>query len=259
MPYRPARAPAALDGQMSRKAHHVHASWSGVAVYSRARMPTAARAILSRALASRLGSTGTLPTSPEFEEVQGDRVRQSAGHRLVAHGVDLQLEGVPGTLLRPSRVPHVRRLVVGDGHALATEDPERGAHDVGGWGDGRCLVCGYVRTGIDGLDIHPVPSTAHAVAAQHEAELALDVRRDQGIGLQLFLAEPSKGRATCGEPCFLVLAAHETLVGPRGVEDLVQLRLRHDVSAGVLGMEELDSLVHGRAVDDRMVRSQRDA
>ena len=72
-----------------------------------------------------------LADQPRFEEVQRDRVGQPAGHRLVAHRVDLELERVAGALPGLGRVAHVGRLVVGDGHALRPEHPEGRRDDVG--------------------------------------------------------------------------------------------------------------------------------
>ena len=60
------------------------------------------------------------------------------------------------------------------------------------------------------------------------------------------------------QPRLLVLAAHEPLVRPGRVEHLVELRLGHHVPAGVPVVEELDDLVHGRAVHERVVRGGRD-
>ena len=54
-----------------------------------------------------------------------------------------------------------------------------------------------------------------------------------------------------------MFAAHEPLVRPGGLEDLVELRLAHDVPAAVPLMEHLDGLVERRPVDDRVVRGKR--
>ena len=61
-----------------------------------------------------------------------------------------------------------------------------------------------------------------------------------------------------GQARLLVLATDEPLVRPGRVEDLVELRLRHHVAAGVAVVEELDDLVHRRAVDERVMRRGRD-
>ena len=73
----------------------------------------------SRALASRFGSTGDLADEPGLEEVERDGVGQPAGHRLVAHRVDLELERLARPLAGLGRVAHVGRLVVRDRHLLA--------------------------------------------------------------------------------------------------------------------------------------------
>ena len=65
------------------------------------------------------GSTSTRPTSPESRKWSWTAVRQAAGHRLVAHRVDLELERVAGPLAGLGRVADVARLVVGDRDPLA--------------------------------------------------------------------------------------------------------------------------------------------
>ena len=57
----------------------------------------------------------------------------------------------------------------------------------------------------------------------------------------------------------LVVAADEPLVRPRRVEDLVELRLAHDVPARMPLVEELDRAVQRGPVDERVVRRHRDA
>ena len=81
--------------------------------------------------------------------------------------------------------------------------PSVGDDDVGR----RCDGVGRVgrRTGSlvrDGHDVDPVPSSADPVAGEREAELALDVRRDDGVRLELGLPEPPQGEAapTPGAP-----------------------------------------------------------
>ena len=104
-------------------------------------------------------------------------------------------------------------------------------------------------------DIDPVPAAADPVAAQLEAELALDVGRDDRTRFELRRAEPAKRRSARLEARLFVLAAHEALVGHGGREGLAELRLRHDLALGVALVEELDRLVEGGAVDDRVVRA----
>jgi hypothetical protein len=133
--------------------------------------------------------------------------------------------------------------------------PSVGGHDVGGR-DGRFrwrAVSGRHR-----FDVHAVPAAADAVTIEVEGELALDVRRDHRVGLELLLAEAPEGGSSRLEPCFLVFATDESLVRPGRHEDLVQLGFRHDVAASVPVMEDLDGLVQGRAVDQRMMRRHRD-
>ena len=71
------------------------------------------------------------PTSPDSRKWSATASGQPAGHRLVAHRVDLELERVAGALAGLGRVAHVGRLVVGDRHPLRAEDPERRRDDVG--------------------------------------------------------------------------------------------------------------------------------
>ena len=184
-------------------------------------------------------------------------VGQAPGHRLVAHRVDLELERLAGALACLGRIADVGRLVVGDGHPLRSEDAERRRDDV------RALVRGRGRCvggrGLERHDVDAVPASADAVAAEREAELALDVGRDDRVGLELRGAEPAERGSAGGQTRLLVVAAHEALVRPGRLEDLVELRLAHDVALGVAVVEQLDGLVERRAVDDRVVRGERHA
>ena len=72
------------------------------------------------------------------------------------------------------------------------------------------------------------------------------------------VAEAAQGGPSGGQPRLLVVAAHEPLVRPGRIEHLVELGLAHDVAAGVPVVEQLDGLVERGAVDDRVVRRERD-
>src|SRR5919108_1582043 len=111
------------------------------------------------------------PDQPGVGEMERDMVGQPAGHRLVAHRVDLELERLTCPLASLGRVADIGRLVVGDRHSLATHDPERRGDDVG---SRRRRLARLLVTVLDGHDVDPVPSTAHAVAVDLEGELALD-------------------------------------------------------------------------------------
>ena len=71
-------------------------------------------------------------------------------------------------------------------------------------------------------------------------------------------AESTECGPASRQPCLLVVAAHEPLVRPGRLEDLVELGLAHHVTLGVADVEELDRLVEGGAVDDRVMWRQRD-
>ena len=197
------------------------------------------------------------PDQAGSQEVQLDGIRQAAGHRLVAHRVDLELQRVAGPLARLGRIADVGRLVVGDRHALAAHDPERRRDDVRRRLGVRVLGDRSRRVVDDGLDVDAVPPSPDPVATEREAEFALDVGRDDRVRLELGLPEAMQGLAAGLEARLLVLAAHEALVRPGRIEDLVELGLGHDMAPRVPVVEHLDSLVQRRAVDDRVMRGER--
>ncbi len=127
--------------------------------------------------------------------MERDRVGEPARHGLVAHRVDLELERVARPLPRPGRVADVRGLVVRDRDSLGAHDPERRRDDVRAR---RRRIARGGRRGCrrriaDGLDVDPIPAAADAVAAELEAELPLDVGRDDGVRQQLRRPEPAQG------------------------------------------------------------------
>jgi hypothetical protein len=138
-----------------------------------------------------------------------------------------------------------------------THDPERRFDHVGP-GSVRLVGdrVGYA-LGVQRDDVDPVPAAADPVAREVERELALDVGRDDGARLELRLAEPAQRRPARGQPRLLVVAAHESLVRPGRLEGPLELGLAHDGPAGVAVVEELDGLVQGRAVDERVVWRER--
>ena len=202
---------------MSRNGQYVHESESGRGVKSRARIPAAAvRDLASRAFAMRAVDLGAADEAG-VEEVELDGVGQPARQRLVAHRVDRELERIPRPLPRHGRVADVARLVVGDRDLLPAEQaasaprrpapsprrvrrPSRRRPVTGRLGSSPPARCRPGRAALIRS-----PSSA-------EAELALDLGRDDGARLQLLLAEPPQRLAARLETRLLVLARQEALV-----------------------------------------------
>ena len=207
---------------------------------------------------SACASTGAVPDEARLQEVQRDGVRQPAGHRLVAHRVDRQLERLLRALARLRRVPHVRRLVVRDRRrapgtrtASAPRRPRRRAS--------RTPARHLGRRAVARDDVHAVVPAADPVPVEQEAELALHVGRDRS---RPGASCSSRNRRSDARPASSRASSCSRDRNPSdrqaAVNDAHQVVLAHHVAAGVALVELRDGRVERGAVDDRVVGRERD-
>src|SRR5438094_4537935 len=160
-----------------------------------------------------------------LDEAKLDALGQATGHLAPGERVQLELEIVRHAAVGVLLALHLAGLVVDD-------------------------------HGAQQILVDAVEAAAHAVGADREGELLLDVTRLQALGL-LVVPEARERRAASGLPGLLVLPGQEALVLPLAVVLGQQVLERRVVALDATLEIELDDRVDGAAVDDRVMPADR--